>query len=239
VWDDTVVVFTSDHGDMCGEHGMWFKRTLREWSARVPLVVSGGGVAAGRRVAITCSLVDLFPTVMDLAGLQHPTGFTHTLDGASLAPFLTGGARTAEDAGWRNEAILENNGEGTIKPIRALVWGGHKLIYVHDRGPDQFYDLDADPNEWRNLIEAPGEAAGSAPSALSALAASLKARLMDGWDPAETERRVLASQHQRAFLKEALFQGTFTSWDYQPFFDAARQWVRRTSNNQWDPHLGR
>lgn len=222
---NTVVLFTSDHGDMLGEHGMWFKRIHREWSVRVPLIVAGPGVAAGVRVRENVSLVDLYPTLLDLAGEPFPEHLPHQLDGASLAPFLCG-RRPPE---WKNEAVVENNGEGTIKPIRALVKDQFKYVYVHER-PEQLFDLRQDPNEWRNLA---GEAA-YAPTT-----ARLRRQLLSSWDPAETERRVLASQTLRAFLKDALFQGTFTPWDYQPVFDATRQYVRRTSNQQWDPHLGR
>src|SRR5205823_6951671 len=72
----TIVLVTSDHGDMCGERGMWFKRTVREWAARVPLVFAGAGVATGRRVLPNVSLVDLFPTTLDLAGLTAITAIT-------------------------------------------------------------------------------------------------------------------------------------------------------------------
>src|SRR5919199_307167 len=59
---NTLVVVTADHGDMCGERGMWFKRTVREWSARVPLIAAGAGTPPGARVSQNVSLVDLFPT---------------------------------------------------------------------------------------------------------------------------------------------------------------------------------
>jgi choline-sulfatase len=221
----TVVVFTSDHGDQCGEHGMWFKRIVREWSARVPLIVAGPGVAVGRQVPANVSLVDLYPTFLDLAGIRLPEDIPFDLDGHSLGPFRRGEAST----GWPEEVFIENNGEATIKPIRALVSGRYKFIYVHER-PDQLYDLKSDPNEWQNLAADPGYAA---------VAATLRARLLDGWDPADAERRVLESQRRRMLLKEALFQGRYTPWDYQPNVDATRSFVRRTSNVQWDPHLGR
>ncbi|MBI3973760.1 MAG: choline-sulfatase [Chloroflexi bacterium] len=222
---NTIVLFTADHGDMLGEHGMWFKRIHREWSVRVPLIVAGAGVARGYRVRQNVSLVDLYPTMLDLAGLSMPEGIDHPLDGASLAPFMRGEAPHH----WKNEAIVENNGEATIKPIRALVKDQYKFVYVHEK-PDQLFELDRDPNEWRNLANDPD---------YSAIAQRLRARVLDRWDPAETERQVLASQRRRAFLKDALFQGKYTPWDFQPVFDATKQFVRRGSNSQWDPHLGR
>jgi choline-sulfatase len=147
------------------------------------------------------------------------------LDGHSLAPFLAGTGGND----WPHEVIIENNGEATIKPIRALVKSRYKYIYVHER-PDQLYDLAADPNEWHNVASDP---------AYADVAVTLRARLLHHWDPALAEQRILASQHLRMLLKEALFQGKYAPWDYQPQVDATRSFVRRTSNVQWDPHLGR
>lgn len=223
--ENTVVVFTSDHGDMVGEHGMWHKRIHREWSVRVPLIVAGPGVVRGRRVRENVSLVDLHPTLTDLAGVRVPEDFARRLDGRSLAPFLTGGRPER----WPNEVIIENNGEGTIKPTRTLVKDQYKFVYVHER-PDQLFDLARDPSEWRNVADAP---------AYGEVTARLRARVLDGWDPAETERQVLESQRRRLYLKETLARGRFAPWDYTPEFDGAQMYVRRTQRAQWDPHLGR
>jgi len=223
--EQTLVLFTSDHGDMCGEHGMWFKRIHREWAVRVPLIFAGPGVRPAQRVRQNVSLVDLYPTLLDLAGIAMPTTFPYHLDGHSLAPFLRG----ERPAHWPDEVMIENFGEGTIKPIRALVKDEWKLVYVHQR-PDQLYDLSRDPNEWRNLAEDP---------AYRDVVVKLRARVLDGWNPDLAERQILASQHLRAFLKETLFKGKYMPWDYQPHFDASRRWVRRGQNVQYDPHLGR
>ena len=221
----TIVIFTSDHGDQCGEHGMWFKRIVREWSTRVPLIVAGPAVDRGRRVEANVSLVDLYPTILDMAGVSLPEDVPLGLDGNSLKPFLTGTSAGA----WPDAVFIENNGEATIKPIRALVAYHYKFIYVHER-PDQLYDLANDPNEWHNVASDP---------AYADVAVTLRARLLHHWDPALAEQRILASQHLRMLLKEALFQGKYAPWDYQPQVDATRSFVRRTSNVQWDPHLGR
>jgi choline-sulfatase len=203
---------------------MWFKRTVRERSARVPLIFAGPNVAAGQRVPQTVSLVDLFPTMLDVAGLTPSTDFTHVLDGHSLAPFLAGQTPLA----WPDEAIVENFGEATIAPIRSLSKGRFKFIYVHGQ-PDQLHDLEADPLEWTNLAANP-EYAG--------VAREMKAHVLEGWDPAEADRLIRESQHRRGFLKEALFRGKYAPWDFQPVFDGTRQYVRRSSNQQYDPHLG-
>jgi arylsulfatase A-like enzyme len=88
--DDTVVVFAGDHGEMLGERGMWFKQCFFEDSARVPLVVSAPGRFAPRRVAAPVSLVDLLPTLMDLATDGRPPDWVAPIDGHSLLPLVTG-----------------------------------------------------------------------------------------------------------------------------------------------------
>ena len=210
---DTIVIFTSDHGDMVGERGMWFKRIHYEWSIRVPFIVSAPGrYPAGRRVERNVSLVDLYPSILEMAGLEFPPDLPHQLDGRSWVPLLHG-----DDPSWPDAVIVENYAEGTIKPIRTLIKGRHKYVHVHDH-PPLLYDLDRDPNEWRNVVDDP---------AYAEVAASMRAQLLEGWDGAETERKILESQRLRAFLKAALQRGTFTPWDYQPFRDASRTYVRR------------
>jgi choline-sulfatase len=90
--DDTIVIFTSDHGEMMGERGMWFKQCFWEWSARVPLVISDGRAAKNIRIDANSSLVDLLPTFIDFGGrdtaLLRPA--IAELAGHSLMPLLTG-----------------------------------------------------------------------------------------------------------------------------------------------------
>src|SRR5205814_5460322 len=84
--EDTIVIFTADHGEMLGERGLWYKMSFFDGSARVPLIVRGPGVAAGRQ-ARPVSQLDLAPTLAELAGLDaEPWGF----EGTSLAPQLAG-----------------------------------------------------------------------------------------------------------------------------------------------------
>lgn len=214
---NTVIIFTSDHGDMVGELGMWHKRTLREWSTRVPLLIAGPEIAKNSRVVKNVSLVDLYPTLVELAGQEIPEAeFVQDLDGNSIVPFLRGGS----PAGWQNEVIVENNGEGTIKPVRGLIKDQFKFVHVHEKH-DQLFDLAYDPDELRNVANDPSH---------QKVAMQFRSRLLGDWDPAETERSVLASQRRRLFLKEALYQGIYTPWDYQPVFDASGRWLRRTPN---------
>jgi choline-sulfatase len=223
--DETIVLFTSDHGDQVGEHGLWGKGTCREWSTRVPLIVAGPGIARQHKVRQSVSLVDLYPTLVELARLDMPEGeFSDKLSGTSLAPFLRGEQRNR----LTTRVHIDNNSSTTIKPIRALLENGLKLVYVHDR-PGQLFDLTADPNETSNVIDSPDYAS---------VAEDLSRCLLSAWDPAETERSVLSAQRLRKFLSEALEQGIHTPWDFQPEYDASTMWVRRTSGPLWDPDIG-
>lgn len=207
----TIVIFTSDHGDMLGEHGMWHKCNWREWSARVPLLFSGPGLARGARVQEPVSLVDLYPTLLELAGLEPAPA--DWVDGQSLAAWVhrDGGGGPA------GRAVIENLGAGTAAPIRALVKEGFKYVYVHGQ-EELLFDLEHDPEEWFDL---------SADPAHQERLAALRAETLRDWDPDQACREVVASQRRRLFLREALARGRHTPWDYQPPGRAAESWVRR------------
>ncbi|MER7417606.1 choline-sulfatase [Micromonospora peucetia] len=223
--ENTVVVFTSDHGDQLGEHGMYFKRTLREWSVRVPLIVAGAGVAAGHRIDTPVSLVDLHPTFAELAQTRLPEWVTDRFAGASLA----GALRDRADVVDRHPGvIIENSAEGTLRPVRAAVHGRHKLVYARDL-PEQLYDLATDPRELDNLADDPAHAQ---------VRTGLRKRVLADWDPAAAEREIVTSQRMRVFLGEALQRGRATSWSYEPPVDAGHRWIRSTADDPWDPLCG-
>ena len=161
--DDTVVIFTADHGDMLGERGLWYKMNFFEHACRVPLLVAGPGIDA-RRVAEPVSHLDVLPTLCELAGLPVPAA----ADGTSLAALL-GGDRQSD-----RRVLGEYLGEGAIAPI--LMVREHQEKYVHcDADPPQLYDLSADPDELRNLAAEPSS---------SATIARFDAIVHATWDPA-------------------------------------------------------
>ena len=149
--EDTIVILTSDHGEMLGERGLWYKMSFFEGASRVPLVVASPGRFEPRRVAASVSLVDLMPTLIDLAGgnAQSP-GIG--VDGRSLAPHLRG-------AGGHDEAIGEYLAEGAIAPIVMIRRGAYKFIHS-PVDPDQLFDLNRDPRERDNLADDPSCAGG-------------------------------------------------------------------------------
>jgi choline-sulfatase len=181
--DNTLVVFTSDHGDMLGEKGQWFKRLYFEWSARIPLILRLPGKArAGMRVSSLVSLVDLLPTFAEAAGVAVET----PLDGKSLIPLLDG-----REDGAAREVIGEYGGEATIEPIRMVRRDHYKYIAVNGY-PPQLYDLKKDPDETVNV-------AGQA--AYAAVERELRARAEQGWNGAAMKSRIMASQENRDYLR--------------------------------------
>ena len=144
--DNTIVVFTSDHGYHLGDHGLWQKMSVFERSARVPLIIALPG-AKNRGVAARglAELVDLYPTLAELAGLQPTT----TLDGVSLVPLLENPAGTVKDGAFTQV----NNGFS----VRTDRW----RYTEWDEGKDGavLHDMDKDPAETTNLAGDPAHAA--------------------------------------------------------------------------------
>jgi len=151
--DDTIIVYTSDHGEMMGEHRLWEKRTWHEDSARVPLLIQTpeqrASVSPGARIDTPVSLADLFPTLADLAEASYPDD----LEGRSLRHSVA----TGEEPEARPivyEYLYPRFGDATM--YRAVRSENYKLINFegHD---DLLFDLEADPNEQANLADQPTE----------------------------------------------------------------------------------
>ncbi|MDZ7841769.1 MAG: choline-sulfatase [Gammaproteobacteria bacterium] len=207
--DDTAVVLTADHGDMVGERGLWYKMSFFEWSARIPLILRLPGESGGRTVETPVSLVDILPTLVDIAaeGGTH-IDYAAPLDGQSLLPLVS-----------RNEdrtVYGEYMGEGTVAPLIMIRRGSYK--YVHcEVDPPQLFDLAADPEEKRNLAPDPAHAE---------LVTALDAEIAAGWNLTAIRDQVIASQHRRRLVSRALMTGRYTSWDFEPHQDAANRFMR-------------
>jgi len=206
--DDTVVVLLADHGDMLGERGLWYKMNFFEPACRIPFVVHAPGHFAARHVTGSASLVDVLPTLCELAGVEM-RDFATPLDGVSLVPQLGG-------APGRDEVIGEYLAEGAIAPLLMIKRGRYKFVHS-PVDPDQLYDLDADSAELVNLAVDPGHAAR-----LQAFREEVTRR----WDVDGLKAAVIASQARRRLVYAALRKGHYTSWDFQPHRDASRLYVR-------------
>ncbi len=208
--EDTIVILTSDHGEMLGERGMWYKMSFFEGASRVPLVVANPGRFAAGRVGASVSLVDLLPTLVDFAGGQTEA-LGASIDGRSLSPHLAG--RKGHD-----EAIGEYLAEGAIAPLVMIRRGDFKFIHSAP-DPDQLYDLSRDRSERDNLAER-AEHAGRV--------ADFRAEVARRWDLAALDAEVRESQRRRRLVGAALSKGAIRAWDFQPFRDASKQYMRNS-----------
>jgi arylsulfatase A-like enzyme len=157
--DNTIVVLWSDHGYHHGEKFDWGKHTLWERTSNVPFIWSGPGIAKGRKIEATVSLMDMFPTLVDLAGLPKDAG----LDGVSLEPMLKDPA-VAKD----RTVLLPGMQPGEY----ALINQAWRYIRYAD-GTEELYNVERDPNEWENLAGNPeydtlkAQMAGAAPQSFA------------------------------------------------------------------------
>lgn len=212
--DNTVIVFTADHGDMLGERGMWYKFNPYQGSIRVPLFISTPDGKAGHRVNANCGLVDMLPTLLDIATGGKPPELVDHCDGHSLANWLRG-----MDAAWKDEALIEFTSEGVYAPAFILRKGPYKYVYC-EGDPGMLFDLENDPQELRNLCQ---------DAAFTQIASDMMAEIEARFAPAKVKADVLASQKRRLFLHGALLKGQHTPWDYQVRKDAAKQYVRSSA----------
>lgn len=214
--DNTIVIVTSDHGEMLGERGMWFKRTCYDASTRVPLIIAGSDrVTGGRTLSESVSLVDFFPTFVDWTGNQAEGDEKPITDGHSLAGLLSG-----DDTSWEHAALSEYYSEGVCSPVRMAVKDKLKYVYVHGEAP-QLFDLERDPQELTNRFGDP---------ALESRFKELHSAVHDNWDPDELTAQVLTSQRNRRAINFAFPPSQFREWDVEPDFDASEQYVRRENS---------
>jgi len=142
--DDTLIVFCSDHGEMLGAHGMWWKCAPYEPSVRTPLIMAGPGIEPGQRVSTPVDNVDLFPTLVEATGCQL-TEVDATLPGESLLP-LAGGKSDSH----RDYAFSQYHGHGVSSGWFALRRRDYKYIHYQGYGAE-LYNLADDPEEMHDL----------------------------------------------------------------------------------------
>jgi choline-sulfatase len=206
--DDTVTLFTSDHGDLLGEHGLFYKMSFREPSARVPLLVHAPGRFSPRRIAQPVSLLDVAPTLAEVGG-----GALRGADGNSLLPLLEGAPENPEAA-----ALGEYLAEGVTAPMFMIRRGRWKYVAI-TTDPEQLFDLEADPHE---LVNRAGDHANAG------LLAELRAEVAARWDAQALATDVARSQEERLDIFDALRRGSGHAWDHQPQVDASTRYTRNT-----------
>ena len=178
------MIYTSDHGENLGEHGLWWKNCLYDCGARVPLIVSWPTRwKGGQRRGGACGMVDLVQTIAALGRARVPQDWK----GSSMLPWLDDATHN-----WKDMAVSEYYAGYTSSGIALIRQGNWKYVY-HTRadakhGPEyELYDLKADPGELRNLAKDPAHARRLA-DMHSALVAEV------GEDPEKTEARWRAGE---------------------------------------------
>lgn len=204
---EAAVVFLSDHGDMLGERGLWFKMCFYEGSARVPLMIASPGLPPGL-VNAPVSTLDVAPTLCEIAGAPMDEIAPWT-DGTSLVGLAGGGARNGSVA-------MEYAAEASEAPLVCLRDGKWKYTACA-LDPEQLFDLETDPRELRNLAED-----SASRDALERLRSETRAR----WDLERFDAEVRESQARRLAVYEALRQGGYYPWDYQPLQKASERYMR-------------
>ncbi|MCQ0092564.1 choline-sulfatase [Roseovarius sp. M141] len=205
--EDTIILFVSDHGDMLGERGMWFKMSFYEGSSRVPMMIAAPGMAPGR-VDAPVSNIDVCPTLCDLAGVSMDE-VAPWVEGQSLVPLGQGADREAPVA-------MEYAAEGSYAPLVSLRqdrWKFNRCAL----DPDQLFDLEADPHELNDLAADPAHA-----ETLKQFSDMAGAH----WDLGAFDAQVRESQARRWVVYEALRQGGYYPWDYQPLKKASERYMR-------------
>jgi len=203
--ENTIVIFTSDHGDMLGERGMVQKRAFYEWSSRVPLIFRFPDRAhAGRRVAAPVNLIDLLPTLQEIASVEPERRLP--CDGRSLVPLF--------EHEEERISFSEYHSQGSHAPCFMARRGAFKYTYIHGYEA-QLFDLDKDPGEWENLSGRPET---------REVEQELHSALLARFDPERIDREIDASIERRKLVDDAMKRNG-TRWDYEPRFDPARSLI--------------
>lgn len=193
--EDTIVVYTSDHGESAGEHGMWNKQSFYEDSSAIPFIARGPGITStGRRVSEPISLIDLARTIIALAGAEESSD----LDGKDISALLT-----SDTDNPNGIAISEFFAVGATAGSRMLRKGHWKLIFHNGEAPELF-DLSSDPNELDDLASDPSH---------KHMRDELLAILLDNFVPDEVDKRVLDSQRKRRIIERGDPGHHAAAWD--------------------------
>lgn len=214
LYTNTIVIITSDHGEMLGERGLWYKMNFFEGASRIPLIVYGPALFPSRRINANVSLIDLLPTLIEIAAGDNYANFMPAapLHGVSLVGHLNG--KDGPDT-----AFSEYLAEGALGPMVMIRRGKWKYISSFNE-PAQLFDLDKDPLELHNL---------SGDAAVIQYEMAFALEVNQRWDLAKLDQRVKASQCRRRFLSKIAGRSFIPKWDYQPFQDASQRFIR---NNQ-------
>jgi choline-sulfatase len=211
LYENTIIIFTSDHGDMMGERGMWYKRTFFEQSVKVPLIVHNPKRYVPKVLDEVVSHTDMCATISDMGSNIEDYLRFGSSDGSSFKPLLEG-----DMPQWKDQAVMEYFGPGVEEPWLCIREGAFKYVYTRNNDP-LLFNVVEDPTEVKNLY---GQ------DEYKELAEKLHAALFSDLDIEKTTKDAGDSKQTRLFLHKALEGSEGYHWDYQPDFDAQKQYVR-------------
>ena len=197
--DNTVIFVTADHGSMLGERGLWGILNFFEWAMRVPLIMRIPHDVKAARPTANVSLLDLLPTLLDLATNGQAPPLASPIEGASLMPLVAG---ASQETGGTVYAELA--AEACPAPCVMIKRGTFKYIHGVD-DPPLLFDLATDPTEEKNLADKPAH---------RELVTSLKAEVAATWDLDRFRHEMEVSRQRRIFIHETYEQGNAPVWDY-------------------------
>ncbi|MFN8525034.1 MAG: sulfatase-like hydrolase/transferase [Chloroflexota bacterium] len=177
--ENTRIIYTTDHGEQIGEHGMWWKSSMFEGAVGIPMILTGPDVPVGKSSATPVNLTDCFPSIVDAVGANLAPQDS-TLPGTSLFQIAQ-----QEDA----DRVTFSEYHAILSPTAAFMVRDARYKLVHYPGmPPQLFDLQTDPSETRDLGTDPGHAGTRA---------RLESELRRICDPAATNARAVADQQRR------------------------------------------
>ena len=204
---EAVIIFVSDHGDMLGERGLWFKMSFFEGSARVPLMISASSMSS-QVINSPVSTIDLCPTICELAGVTM----------SEVKPWITGESLCGIMRGEKRQSpvLMEYAAEASHAPMVCIRKERWKYIFC-SLDPEQLFDLDKDPHELDNLIEK---------NDYKSTVQFFRETTGVTWNLDRFDRDVRESQAKRKVVYEALRKGGYYPWDFQPLKQASERYMR-------------
>ena len=204
---EAILIFVSDHGDMLGERGLWFKMSFFEGSARVPLMISASSMSS-QVINSPVSTIDLCPTICELAGVTM----------SEVKPWIMGESLCAIMRGEKRQSpvLMEYAAEASHAPMVCIRRERWKYIFC-SLDPEQLFDLDKDPHELDNLIEK---------TDYKSIVQSFRETIESTWKLDRFDQDVRESQAKRKVVYEALRKGGYYPWDFQPLKQASERYMR-------------
>ena len=208
--ENTAIFVVADHGEMLGERGLWAKDCFFEWAMRIPVIAKLPGINGGRRFSGNVSLLDLAPTLLELAGVSADQLVT-PLHGHSLVDVIAG-----KETEWPDQVLAEYSAEAAKAPMVMIRRGPYK--YIQAKGDRSvLYDLQNDPDELVNVIDDNSQVDR---------AARFSGEVNERWDLTAIDSNIRQSQRQRKLVSAALAKGRREDWDYKPQPDYSNLYVR-------------